>query len=60
MAEVIERIDNIPVTEEYTDREGNIVGKALTRWVDVKAKVLEILKEYQREREVKDDEPVSH
>lgn len=48
MAEVIERIDNIPVTEEYTDREGNIVGKALTRWVDVKAKVLEILKEFEK------------
>lgn len=51
MAEVIERIDKIPVTEEYKDREGKYIGKALTRWVDVKARVLEILKEYE-EREV--------
>ena len=56
MAEVIERIDRIPVTEEYTDREGNKVGKALTRWVDVKAKVLDILKEFEREKEEKSRE----
>lgn len=55
MAEVIERIDKIPVTEEYKDREGKYIGKALTRWVDVKARVLEILKEYE-EREVKPHE----
>lgn len=56
--EVIKRIDSIPVTEEYTDREGNYIGKSLTRWVDVKAKALEILKEFQKQKEseVKDSE----
>lgn len=47
----MERIDNIPVTEEYRDKEGKYIGKALTRWVDVKAKVLEILKQYEKEKE---------
>ena len=56
----MERIENIPVVEQYTDKQGQYIGKTLTRWIDVKAKVMEILKEYQREREVKDDEPVSH
>lgn len=56
MAEVIQRIDNIPVTEEYKDREGNCIGKALTRWIDVKAKVLDILKEFEKESEVKPNE----
>lgn len=57
--EVIKRIDSIPVTEIYTDAEGNYIGKALTRWVDVKVKALEILKEFQRQKEeseVKDSE----
>lgn len=56
--EVIKRIDSIPVTEIYTDAENNYIGKALTRWVDVKAKALEILKEFekQKESEVKDSE----
>lgn len=56
--EVIKRIDSIPVTEIYTDSEGNYIGKALTRWVDVKAKALEILKDFQRQKEseVKPDE----
>ena len=49
--EVIVRIENIPVTEEYNDREGNYIGKALTRWVDVKAKALEILKEFEKQKE---------
>jgi len=56
LRELIERIDNIPVTEEYIDREGNYIGKALTRWIDVKAKVLEILKQYEKEKEEKHDE----
>ena len=51
MAEVIERIDKIPVTEEYKDREGKYIGKALTRWVDVKARVLEILREFEKQKE---------
>ena len=53
--EVIKRIDSIPVTEIYTDAEGNYIGKALTRWVDVKAKVLEILKQYEKEKEEQND-----
>ena len=53
--EVIKRIENIPVTEIYTDAEGNYIGKALTRWVDVKAKVLEILKQYEKEKEEQND-----
>ena len=52
----MERIDNIPVTEEYRDKEGKYIGKALTRWIDVKAKVLEILKEFEREKEEKSRE----
>ena len=49
LGELIQRIDAIPVTEEYIDREGNRIGKALTRWVDVKPIVLEILKEMEKE-----------
>ena len=60
MGELMQRIDNIPVVEQYTDRQGQYIGKTLTRWIDVKAKVMEILKEYQREREEKADEQVSH
>jgi len=56
LGELMERIDNIPVTEEYRDKEGKYIGKALTRWIDVKAKVLEILKEYEKEREEKPHE----
>ena len=52
--EVIARIDNLPVTEEYKDRDGNYLGKALTRWVDVKSKALEILKEFEKETEKED------
>ena len=52
MEEVIERIDNIPVTEYFTDRQGNYIGKQLTRWIDVKARVFEILKEFEKEKEV--------
>lgn len=55
--EVIKRIDSIPVTEIYTDAEGNYIGKALTRWVDVKAKALEILKEFQRQKEESEVKP---
>jgi len=51
--ELIQRIDGIPVTEYYTDRLGNIHGYALTHWVDVKAKVLEILKEFEKGKEEK-------
>lgn len=51
LGELMERIDNIPIVEEYKDREGKYIGKALTRWIDVKAKVLEILKEFEREKE---------
>lgn len=46
----MERIDNIPVIEEYKDREGKYIGKAFTRWVDIKAKVLEILKEFEQQK----------
>ena len=60
MGELMQRIENIPVVEQYTDKQGQYIGKTLTRWIDVKAKVIEILKEYEKEREVKDDEPVSH
>jgi len=56
LRELIERIDNIPVTEEYKDREGKYIGKALTRWVDVKAKVLEIIQEWDKEKEEKHHE----
>ena len=49
LGELIERIDNIPIVEEYKDREGKYIGKALTRWVDVKPIVLEILKEMGKE-----------
>ena len=56
LRELMERIDNIPVTEEYIDREGNHIGKALTRWVDVKAKVLEIIQEWDKEKEEKHHE----
>ena len=56
LGELMSRIENIPVTEEYIDREGNKVGKALTRWIDVKVKVLDILKEYEKEREEKSHE----
>jgi len=56
LGELMERIDNIPVTEEFTDREGKYIGKTLTRWIDVKAKVLEILKEFEKEREEKPHE----
>jgi len=56
LGELMKRIDNIPVAEEYKDREGNYIGKALTRWIDVKAKVLEILKQYEKEKEEKHDE----
>ena len=45
-AELIKRIDNIPVTEHYTDRAGNEIGYALTHWIDVKGIVLKILEEY--------------
>lgn len=51
LGELIERIDNIPIVEEYKDREGKYIGKALTRWVDVKPLVLEILKQYEKEKE---------
>ena len=57
MQEVIARIDSIPVTEEYKDREGRYIGKALTRWVDVKARVLEILKEFERQKEESEVKP---
>ena len=60
MGELMERIENIPVVEQYTDKSGQYIGKTLTRWIDVKAKVVEILKEYQREREEEADEQVSH
>ena len=49
MAEVITQIDDIPVTTHYTDKAGKYIGKELTRWIDVKARVLEILKEYERQ-----------
>ena len=49
LGELMERIDNIPIVEEYKDREGKYIGKALTRWVDVKPIVLEILKEMEKE-----------
>lgn len=44
--EVIDRIDNIPITEHYTDRSGTYIGMALTRWIDIKPIVMEILNEY--------------
>ena len=53
LGELMERIDNIPVTETYKDREGKYIGKALTRWIDVKAKVLDILEEFEKEKEEK-------
>ena len=56
MGELIERIENIPVVEQYTDKQGQYIGKTLTRWVDVKAKVVEILKEFEKEREEKPHE----
>ena len=59
LGELMERIENIPVVEQYTDRQGQYIGKSLTRWIDVKAKVIEILKEFEREREEKADEQVS-
>ena len=51
LGELIERIGNIPIVEEYKDREGKYIGKALTRWVDVKPIVLEILKEKEKEEQ---------
>ena len=51
MADAIKQIDNIPVTKQYTDREGRYIGKELVRWVDVKARVMEILREYERQKE---------
>lgn len=45
-AELIKRIDNIPVTEHYKDRSGNEIGMALVHWIDVKGLVLEIIEEY--------------
>ena len=51
MGELMERIENIPVVEQYTDKSGQYIGKTLTRWIDVKAKVLEILKQYEKEKE---------
>ena len=56
LGELIQRIDAIPVTEEYKDREGKYIGKALTRWVDVKPIVLEILKEMEKENEHKGED----
>ena len=50
MADAIKQIDNIPVTKQYTDREGRYIGKELVRWVDVKARVMEILKEIEKEK----------
>ena len=50
-AELIKRIDNIPVTEHYTDRAGNEIGYALTHWIDVKGIVLKILEEYAEKEE---------
>lgn len=55
MGELIARIDNIPATEHYTDKAGNFIGKALTRWIDIKPLVMKILKEYE-ESEVEPDE----
>ena len=52
----MERIENIPVVEQYTDRQGQYIGKTLTRWIEVKAKVMDILKEYEKEREEEADE----
>ena len=56
MGDLIARIDNIPVTERYTDKTGNFIGKALTRWIDIKPLVIEILKDFEKESEVKPDE----
>ena len=56
MEDVIERINNIPVTKHYKDRSGELIGKELTHWVEVKARVLEILKEFEKEKEEKHDE----
>ena len=56
MGELMERIENIPVVEQYTDRQGQYIGKTLTRWIEVKAKVMDILKEYEKEREEEADE----
>lgn len=52
MADVIRRIESISVTETYTDKDGNCIGKSLARWVDVKTKVIKILQEYQRTHEI--------
>ena len=45
-AELIKRIDNIPVTEHYKDRSGNEIGMSLTHWIDVKDIVMQIIEEY--------------
>ena len=60
MADVIRRIEAISVTETYTDKDGNCIGKSLARWVDVKTKVIKILQEYEKipESEGKADEEV--
>ena len=55
MADVIRRIESISVTETYTDKDGNCIGKSLARWVDVKVKVLEILKQYEKDKEEQND-----
>lgn len=51
MADAIKEIDDIPVTRRYTDREGRYIGKELVRWVDVKSRVMEILREFERQKE---------
>lgn len=58
LQQAIARIENIPVTQVYTDSEGQLLGKALTHWIDIKPIVLDILKELQEqdESEVKPNE----
>jgi len=50
LTDAIKQIDNIPVTRQYTDREGRYIGKELVRWVDVKSRVMEILHEFEQQK----------
>ena len=51
LQQAIARIENIPVTQVYTDSEGQLLGKALTHWIDIKPIVLSIFKELQEQDE---------